>query len=198
MNTKNKSLLSRLRMAVKKVRLLLSSAVLSRTWQIASVIRRASSLPHKRHLSFSDRSPSGLVICNSVIDEVNTSPDQGSASSNRLIRTASCSSDDDIDKRAEIFINNFRRQLQMERQISLQLRYCGTNSFEPSPWLNSFSVNWTVFKINGEFVSILVFSFWVFQGRTQFVLIQSAWRDDGFGLITDCRNWHISIDLCFF
>ncbi|XP_054807708.1 uncharacterized protein LOC129309948 [Prosopis cineraria] len=133
MNTKNKSLLSRLRMVVNKVRLLLSSAVLSRTWQIASVIRRASSLPHKRHLSFSDRSPSGLVICNSVIDEVNTSPDQGSASSNRLIRTASCSSDDDIDKRAEIFINNFRRQLQMERQISLQLRYCRTNSFEPSP-----------------------------------------------------------------
>ncbi|XP_028775362.1 uncharacterized protein LOC114732233 [Neltuma alba] len=131
MNAKNHSLLSRLRRVVNKVRFLLSSAVLSRTWQIASFIRRASSLP-RRHLSFTDRSPSGLMICNS--DEVtNTSP-ESLGSSNRLIRTTSYpSDDDDIDKRAEIFINNFRRQLQLERQISLQLRYCRTNSFELSP-----------------------------------------------------------------
>ncbi|MCD7446407.1 hypothetical protein HAX54_006016 [Datura stramonium] len=30
----------------------------------------------------------------------------------------------DIDKRAEMFIANFRRQLRLERQISLELRYC--------------------------------------------------------------------------
>ncbi|WMV40334.1 hypothetical protein MTR67_033719 [Solanum verrucosum] len=30
----------------------------------------------------------------------------------------------DVDQRAEMFIANFRRQLRLERQISLELRYC--------------------------------------------------------------------------
>lgn len=40
--------------------------------------------------------------------------------------------EDDVDHRAEIFIENFRRQLRLERQISLQLRLYGVNnnSFE--------------------------------------------------------------------
>ncbi|KAK4265465.1 hypothetical protein QN277_026516 [Acacia crassicarpa] len=139
MNKNNQpSFLSRLRRVVNKVRFLLSSAVLSRTWQIASVIRRASSLPgRQRHLNFTDRQPSGLMICNSDDDPVTTttSPQaSGSPNNNRLVRTTSYpSEEDDIDKRAEIFINKFRRQLQMERQISLELRYCRTNSFQLSP-----------------------------------------------------------------
>ncbi|CAN4077158.1 unnamed protein product [Withania somnifera] len=32
--------------------------------------------------------------------------------------------ENEIDKRAEAFIANFRRQLRLERQISLELRYC--------------------------------------------------------------------------
>ncbi|OIT31686.1 hypothetical protein A4A49_53601 [Nicotiana attenuata] len=32
--------------------------------------------------------------------------------------------ENDIDRRAEVFIANFRRQLRLERQISLELRYC--------------------------------------------------------------------------
>ncbi|KAJ6743794.1 hypothetical protein OIU85_017697 [Salix viminalis] len=39
------------------------------------------------------------------------------------------SSDEDIDKKAEIFIKTFRQQLLMERQVSLQLRYYRGNSF---------------------------------------------------------------------
>ncbi|OIT33103.1 hypothetical protein A4A49_61123 [Nicotiana attenuata] len=30
----------------------------------------------------------------------------------------------DIDRRADVFIANFRRQLRLEKQISLELRYC--------------------------------------------------------------------------
>ncbi|EES13938.1 hypothetical protein BDA96_07G156500 [Sorghum bicolor] len=47
--------------------------------------------------------------------------------------------DDDIDQRAELFIANFYRQLRMERQVSLQLRYVRGNSWDrtlaasPSP-----------------------------------------------------------------
>uniref|UniRef100_A0A0A0L4Z8 Uncharacterized protein n=2 Tax=Cucumis sativus TaxID=3659 RepID=A0A0A0L4Z8_CUCSA len=38
--------------------------------------------------------------------------------------------EEDVDQRAEIFIENFRRQLRLERQISLQLRYYRVNSYE--------------------------------------------------------------------
>lgn len=31
---------------------------------------------------------------------------------------------DDVDRRAEIFINNFRSRLLLEREVSLKLRYC--------------------------------------------------------------------------
>lgn len=37
---------------------------------------------------------------------------------------------DDVDDRTENFIAIFRRHLEMERQISLELRYCKSNSFE--------------------------------------------------------------------
>lgn len=38
--------------------------------------------------------------------------------------------EDDVDKRSQIFIDKFLRQLRLERQISLQLRYCRVNSSE--------------------------------------------------------------------
>ncbi|KAK7329807.1 hypothetical protein VNO77_23987 [Canavalia gladiata] len=106
-----KTLLSRLRMAVQKVRFLLSSTILSHTWNAANILRRASL--SKRHLSFNDRA--GLMICSEENDSVSPS--------HSLQRTISYPSDDDIDIRAEMFITKFRRQLRMERQISLELRY---------------------------------------------------------------------------
>ena len=139
---RNQSLLSRLRRAVNKVRLLLTSTIISRTWHIASAIRSASL--SRRQLSFSDGP--GLRLCS---DETG-SADSGSSHGGGLQRTISCPSDDDIDKRAEMFISNFRRQLQMERQISLQLRYRRENSFESiSPWFDLAVMNfcwvWTLF-----------------------------------------------------
>ncbi|KAE9602416.1 hypothetical protein Lalb_Chr12g0199341 [Lupinus albus] len=123
MNThkQNKSIISRLKAAVNKVRFILSSTVLSRMLHVASVIRSGSM--SKRNLSFNDRP--GLVLCSS---EKETS---SGSSSRELHRTISFpSDDDDIDRRAEAFIANFRNQLRMERQISLQLRYCRQPSFE--------------------------------------------------------------------
>ncbi|KAJ0090628.1 hypothetical protein Patl1_12684 [Pistacia atlantica] len=46
----------------------------------------------------------------------------------RRTRSYAYSSDDDINRRADIFISNFRRRLFYERQVSLELRYRrGTN-----------------------------------------------------------------------
>lgn len=143
MNSKQ-SLLRRLRSAVQRLRLLLSSTVLSRTWHIASAIRRTRHLSSNH--SSSSSSPAGcLMICSESDQQVvnnnnkgfestyygdsSTSP-SSSSSPGGLIRSTSCVSqeEDDIDKRAEAFITNFRRQLQIERQISLQLRYCNTDN----------------------------------------------------------------------
>ncbi|ESW26769.1 hypothetical protein PHAVU_003G146800 [Phaseolus vulgaris] len=123
--TNQKSLLSRLRVAVKKVKLLLSATVLSHAWHAANILRGVSM--SKRQISFNDR---GLMICTPASSEETDSEGLISPPAHTLQRTISCPSDDDIDKRAEMFITNFRRQLQMERQISLQLRYCRENSLE--------------------------------------------------------------------
>ncbi|CAI8611199.1 unnamed protein product [Vicia faba] len=114
----SKSLLHRLRTAVQKVKLLISSTILNQTWNAAKLLRGASSLT-KTQLSFNDRP--GLMICSS--DETDSEESISPSPPRCLQRTISFPSDDDIDKRSEIFIANFRRQLLLERQISLQLRY---------------------------------------------------------------------------
>ncbi|KAJ6857155.1 hypothetical protein NC651_038761 [Populus alba x Populus x berolinensis] len=116
------SLLSSLRRAIKKVKIILNLDMISR-WRLASTIGAASSRRHQ--LSFNDRP--GLRGCEDIDDQES----EDSGSSKGLHRTISNQSEDDIDKRAEMFIENFRRQLQIERQISLELRYFqGLNSFK--------------------------------------------------------------------
>lgn len=128
------SLLGRLRKAVKKIRFLLNFDM--NRWKLVSMIGSTSSLSNKRRLSFNDRA--GLRACMDTDDDdsVNFYSSAGSSSSRgiktggRLQRTISYPSDeDDIDKRAENFIANFYKQLQLERQISLELRYARENSF---------------------------------------------------------------------
>ncbi|CAK9169431.1 unnamed protein product [Ilex paraguariensis] len=123
MGIDNWLLLGRLKRAVKKIKFLLNFDI-SR-WKLAAAIGASSS---KRQLSFNGRP--GLTACTDDPDP------NDSGSSHGLQRTMSVRSEDDIDKRAELFIANFKKQLQFERQISLQLRYCRGNSFEsasPSP-----------------------------------------------------------------
>ncbi|XP_030535571.2 uncharacterized protein LOC115744494 [Rhodamnia argentea] len=115
-------LLGRLRRAVHKVRFLLNFDL--HRWIFTSGHAAPSS---KRLLSFSDRP--GLRACPSMDDkEYEDSP--GSSRGLGLQRTMSYPSEDDVDKRAEMFIANFHRQLQLERQISMELRYCRGNSFQ--------------------------------------------------------------------
>ena len=112
------SLLSRLRRAVKKVGFLLNFGI--HRWHVASMLRTSSDT---RRFSFNDRP--GLRGCTEDTD----SEDQPS-SSRGIQRTISGPCEEDVDKRADIFIANFYRQLQMERQVSMELRYCRGNSAE--------------------------------------------------------------------
>ncbi|KAG8367713.1 hypothetical protein BUALT_Bualt16G0101600 [Buddleja alternifolia] len=121
-------LLSRLKRAVKKITFLLNFNV--NRFKLISNLRASSST---RRFSFGDRP--GLRACVEDSD-----PDDEPAGSSRsgLHRTTSypspsSSSEDDIDKRADAFIANFYKQLQYERQISLELRYCRGNSFDSTP-----------------------------------------------------------------
>ncbi|KAD3068086.1 hypothetical protein E3N88_35966 [Mikania micrantha] len=138
--TSNKptSLLGRLRTAVKKVTFLMNFSI--NRWQLVSSIigrggrtRALSSRPH----SFNERlgltsiisSPSDQDDHSNWVTPFMTpnsrmSPDQGELQKTRsfpLQRTTSFPQEDDIDKRADLFISNFYRQLKMERQVSLQL-----------------------------------------------------------------------------
>ncbi|PON56848.1 cotton fiber protein [Parasponia andersonii] len=125
MGTDKWFLLSRLRRAVKKLRFLLNFNV--NRWRVASMIGSRSFGPQRR-FSFNDR-PGLTGAC---YDDSGSDDQDRSGSSRGLQRTISYPSDqDDIDQRAEMFISNFRRQLQMERQVSLELRYYNRgNSFE--------------------------------------------------------------------
>ncbi|XP_065039464.1 uncharacterized protein LOC135673986 [Musa acuminata AAA Group] len=123
-------LLGLLRRAIQKVRFLLS---FDATRWMASSLKRSPLV--SRRLSFTAR-PS-LLDCTD-----DDGYEAGSSSSRTLSRTVSlssspasrslsgASSDDDINQRADRFIENFYLQLRMERQVSLQLRYCRQKSLE--------------------------------------------------------------------
>jgi hypothetical protein len=115
-----------LKRAVKKINFLLSFNF--RKWRLASILSIASSSSSSsrrtRRLSFNDR-----IGLHGAIEDVE-SDHQKYKPVRTFERVRSYgSSDEDIDKRAEIFINNFRQQLLIERQVSLQLRYYRGNSF---------------------------------------------------------------------
>ena len=120
------SVLGPLKRTVKKINFLLNF----RKWRLASSIlwnassSSSSSSGTIRRLSFNDRS--GL---HGVIEDVESDHQSKPVRALERARSHGSSSDDDVDKRAEIFITNFRRQLLMERQVSLQLRYYRGKSF---------------------------------------------------------------------
>ncbi|KAL7138062.1 hypothetical protein ABFS83_10G137200 [Erythranthe nasuta] len=111
-------LIGRLKRAVKKIKFLLDYNV--NRLKLASMIGGS---PSKRRLSFNEKP--GLIGC---VEDPDTYEEPGSARS--LHRTVSYPSEDDVDNRADAFITNFYKQLQFERQISLELRYYNRdNSF---------------------------------------------------------------------
>ncbi|KAL3819547.1 hypothetical protein ACJIZ3_005452 [Penstemon smallii] len=113
------TLLGKLKRAVEKIKFVLNLNV--NRWKIASFIGASS---RKRRFSFNDRP--GL---RAYVEDTDSNEDCGSTRG--LHRTSSYPSDqDDINKRADDFIANFYKQLQYERQISLELKYYRGNSFD--------------------------------------------------------------------
>jgi Cotton fibre expressed protein len=128
MNTET-SLLNKLKRAIVKVKFLISFN--ATRWVFSSL--RGSFTP--RQLSFNAQ-PSLLDYCTDDSTSVNNfyewSPiSRTTSNASQVVRTTSnASSNDDIDKRAEIFIANFYRHIQLEWQVSLQLQYCREKSIE--------------------------------------------------------------------
>lgn len=111
-----------LRRAVKKVKFIILSLKWRRYWRFITTNTKSANTKLRRW-SFNDRM--GLYGCfgDEKLDQ--------SCTVKRFQRTRSCVSegnDDDIDRRAEIFISNFRYRLVLERQVSLELRYSQEHS----------------------------------------------------------------------
>ncbi|KAJ4889426.1 Uncharacterized protein Rs2_29174 [Raphanus sativus] len=117
--SKGASLINRLRQAVNKVNFLLNFKI-SSLWGIVPMLDSSSSL----RFSFNDRP--GLAAACAEENE----PDSTGFSRGALYRAGSYDppSDEDIDNKAEMFIANFYKQLKIERQISLELKYCLGNN----------------------------------------------------------------------
>ena len=117
-------LIGNLQKVVYKLNFILTSTIKSNHWRnLASIFRSQKNRPYSRHLSFGDQP--GLSFSGFSEDSK-----QRSLSSWRSFSRIRSSQDyesnvcDDIDTRADAFIQNFHRQLRMERQVSLELRYC--------------------------------------------------------------------------
>ncbi|GAB2291479.1 hypothetical protein Dimus_025734 [Dionaea muscipula] len=148
-------MLGRLKRAVKKLSILLainSDHTNRSSWRLASIIQAVVPIRKpNRQLSFDDRP--GLIAyseirdSNSVVDGAgegaSSSPGTDDQSLQRTVsspisnqhlvqRTLSFPMEDDIDKRAEMFIADFYNQLRLQRQISLQLPYRRADSFDSS------------------------------------------------------------------
>ncbi|PAN35618.1 hypothetical protein PAHAL_6G222200 [Panicum hallii] len=143
---KRSSILGTLREAIRKVRFLLSSG--ATRWML---LARAAP---RRGLSFGSRPPGLLDVEGSIVSPASSSSSRTSRSASlgtattrslSLASSAAAASpeaassggspatsggDSDVDRRADLFISNFRRHLEMERQVSLQLRYVRLNSWD--------------------------------------------------------------------
>ncbi|CAL9095730.1 unnamed protein product, partial [Musa textilis] len=161
---KTTPLLSRLRGAIRKVRFLLSFDATK--WIAISSFKRSSPVP-PRPLTFTARP--GLLDCTddyfdarssfalsstmSPYSPASTTPSPGPEMSRS---TSGASSGDDIDQRAERFIENFYRQLRMERQVSLELNYCREKSLTRSPGITTrlFSSQWIILAFDTAIMNI--------------------------------------------
>ncbi|KAI3701687.1 hypothetical protein L6452_26946 [Arctium lappa] len=131
-------LLSRLRTVVKKVTFLLKSDV--KRWRFVSSFIGGSN--SRRRLSFGQQLGLTAIVSSSSSDEekddnnnvgfCDHSDSSQMLKSISVQRSTSFPDEDDVDKRAEMFIENFYRQLRLERQVSLQLRYKRGTSFGSS------------------------------------------------------------------
>ncbi|KAI3725126.1 hypothetical protein L1987_64902 [Smallanthus sonchifolius] len=134
-NTTSKwHLLTSFKTVIKKVTFLMNSNV--NRWRLISAFTNGGGGGgggSRRRLSFGERLGLTAIVSSSDDDEENDNLevcDSGSYSkelkktrSFHVQRTMSFPEEDDVDKRAEMFIENFYRRLRYEKQVSLQLRY---------------------------------------------------------------------------
>ncbi|CAN1122539.1 hypothetical protein LINPERPRIM_LOCUS2785 [Linum perenne] len=121
-------LFDRLKKAVSKLKVLLKFDL--HVWRLAGSLLASSPSAPSRVISCGSDLPGLAAALRQDSDSDWYSPPASfsppSSSRTELHRTISrrSSMEDDIDKKAEMFIANFRRQLRIERQISLDLKYC--------------------------------------------------------------------------
>ncbi|XP_056690463.1 uncharacterized protein [Spinacia oleracea] len=134
--TRKWSLLNKLKRVVKKLNVILTSTYKFNQWRLASIsiLRGSSTRRYTRHLSFKDEMGlyngcSNDVLMNEDSNEINKRDLSSFRSFGRMNNyNKNNYGVEDIDTRADLFIENFHRQLRMERQISLELRYCNYNN----------------------------------------------------------------------
>lgn len=128
----------RLRRAVHKIKFFISFN--ARRWFLSSM---ASSSVRQSKLNFKSNC-NGLLDCkaedyctigssmklsrSTSFATASLSRSSMRAGSKTIRSMSDASSTSDIDQRAEEFITNFYEHIQMERQVSLQLRYCRENN----------------------------------------------------------------------
>ncbi|CAN1122540.1 hypothetical protein LINPERPRIM_LOCUS2785 [Linum perenne] len=128
-------LFDRLKKAVSKLKVLLKFDL--HVWRLAGSLLASSPSAPSRVISCGSDLPGLAAACEDYDPLLRQDSDSDwysppasfsppSSSRTELHRTISrrSSMEDDIDKKAEMFIANFRRQLRIERQISLDLKYC--------------------------------------------------------------------------
>ncbi|XP_076892121.1 uncharacterized protein LOC143543754 [Bidens hawaiensis] len=142
-NNRNWYLLNKLKTMVKKVTFLMNSNI--NRWWLVSAFTGGGGL-RRRRLSFREQFGLTIIVSSSDDEEENREFGPGlsvkelnKSRSFHMQRTMSFRDEEDIDKRAEMFIGNFYRQLLYQRQVSLELSYTRNPSFESSESSKSFS-----------------------------------------------------------
>ncbi|KAK9076817.1 hypothetical protein SSX86_005151 [Deinandra increscens subsp. villosa] len=142
-NNRKWHLLTRLKTVVKKVTFLMNSNIINR-WRLVSAFTTRGN--GRKQLSFGEGLGLTAIVSSSSSDDdheennnnLEDDPDHAIRSSSRKLnktksfhvqKTMSFPEEEDIDKRAEMFIENFYRQLRYQRQVSLELRYKRGQSF---------------------------------------------------------------------
>ncbi|CAL1352991.1 unnamed protein product [Linum trigynum] len=128
------SVVGRLRKAMKKINFILFSIGIIRRWELISSIhqrrkkQRRQQQQQRRFLSFNERLVGLQGYTELVEDHDHHDHHRSSVNNGGGVLDRTCSLDqDDIDKRSERFIANFRRDLLLQRQVSLELGYCKLN-----------------------------------------------------------------------
>ncbi|KAK9699691.1 hypothetical protein RND81_08G189300 [Saponaria officinalis] len=133
-STKNWSMLKKIKKGIKKINFFINSSFKFNKLSLASIsiLRCTPTRRFSRRLSYGGEM--GLYNGCYSDEMLSNRHDYCSKKLNSLrsfkrVKSICLNNDygEDVDKKADLFIEKFHHQLQIERQISLQLRYCNHN-----------------------------------------------------------------------